>query len=352
MLRFATPLALALLLSSPLSAEEDVTLENHIPPTSISEQEPLATEFSYQRAVQYTDHAAMDWQESHNCITCHTNGLYLATRHAAGTKAPAYRTAREFTRNNLKPHVIFPRKRTPKRKLGEHALISAAAFLAMSDIKSDGKLGEVTKQALDESWRRQHKSGAWNNWLKCDWGPYEVDDHFGASLMALAMGMAAKDPYAQTDSAKAGVQKLHHFLKSQPPNNLHQVGMMLWASTYESKLASEELIAAWTKKLLEAQRSDGGWNTPALGDETWKRSDGKTQSSQSDAYATAFVVHVLREAGLSTKHQAVKRGHQWLRTRQRKSGRWYSRSPHVDKKHYISHAATNLAVAALAAESE
>lgn len=349
MFRSAIPL---LLLISPLSAEKAVTLENHIPPTANTAKEAIAAKFSYQRAVEYTDHAAMDWQESHSCITCHTNGLYLATRHAGGTDAPAYQTAREFTRNYLKPYVVFPKKRTPKKKLGEHSLISSAAFLAISDIKSDGKLGEITKQALDESWREQHDTGAWNHWLKCDWGPYEVDDHFGASLMALALGMASKDPYLETEAATKGREKLYGYLKANKPKNLHQVGMTLWAASYDQQLASEEQVAEWKKKLLEAQRTDGGWNTPALGDETWKRSDGKVQSTESDAYATAFVVLVLREAGYDTKHEAVKRGQQWLRTRQRASGRWYSRSPHVDKKHYLSNAATNFAVAALAGDAK
>ena len=82
MIRFLfllTPLAIPL-----WAAEPAVTLENHIPPEANTATESLRKEFSYESAARAADHAAMDWQESHSCITCHTNGFYLVGREGPG----------------------------------------------------------------------------------------------------------------------------------------------------------------------------------------------------------------------------------------------------------------------------
>jgi squalene-hopene/tetraprenyl-beta-curcumene cyclase len=39
----------------------------------------------------------------------------------------------------------------------------------------------------------------------------------------------------------------------------------------------------------------------------------------------------------------------WLKSHQRESGRWFTRSLHQDSMHYITHAGTAMAVMALAA---
>ncbi|MGI9430031.1 MAG: hypothetical protein ACR2NM_15330, partial [Bythopirellula sp.] len=59
-------------------AVESAPLENVVPPPAISADEPLADAFSLQRAVDYLDNAALDWQQRMRCVTCHTNGLFLA----------------------------------------------------------------------------------------------------------------------------------------------------------------------------------------------------------------------------------------------------------------------------------
>jgi hypothetical protein len=100
------------------AAEPPVTLANHLPPEPNLASEPLIEAFSYEAAARFTDHAAMDWQILHDCITCHTNGLYLATRFAAGTEAPAYQEARTFAADYLKGHV-FPAEGDAKFEIPE-----------------------------------------------------------------------------------------------------------------------------------------------------------------------------------------------------------------------------------------
>nr|NIP96502.1 squalene--hopene cyclase [Akkermansiaceae bacterium] len=159
------------------------------------------------------------------------------------------------------------------------------------------------------------------------------------------------DAYAKSAAALAGTNRLRTYLLKHPPSSLHQSGMMLWASTYLDGLADPKTRDQWMKELFAAQGDDGGWVLPALGNDDWKRSDGKPQSTDSDAYATAFSVHVLTEAGVPRDDPRIRKALRWLRGNQRRSGRWFTRSPRRDNKHYISHAATNFALLALAPEA-
>lgn len=352
LLRLLVASALLPFLPSPsIAAEPAVTLENHVPPEANLASESLIKEFSYQRAVRFADNAAMDWQESRSCVTCHTNGLYLAARPAAGLDSPAYREARLFAGNYLKPHVLPPKKQK-KKPLAIEGMVATTAFLAISDVKTNGKLGEVTKMAFEVIWTEQDESGAWEKWLKCHWGPYEVDNHFGVTLVALAIGMAAQDDYTSSPSAVAGTRKLRGYLKAHPPSSLHQMGMMLWASAHLEDLAGETAVKDWQKALFSAQKEDGGWVLAELGNADWKRADKKAQSKEPDGYATAFAIHVLTESGVGRDQPRLRKARQWLKSHQRESGRWFTRSPHKDNKHFISHAATNFALLALSPDQK
>jgi squalene-hopene/tetraprenyl-beta-curcumene cyclase len=68
-----------------------------------------------------------------------------------------------------------------------------------------------------------------------------------------------------------------------------------------------------------------------------------------DGYATGFVVFVLRQAGIPADHEALQRGAVWLKSNQRESGRWFTKSLNSDKVHHIANAGTSFAVMALMA---
>ena len=71
-----------------------------------------------------------------------------------------------------------------------------------------------------------------------------------------------------------------------------------------------------------------------------------------DGYATAFVIYALRQSGVAASDPAVTRGIAWLKSHQRQSGRWFTHSPHVDSRHYITQAASNMALLALSSCGE
>ena len=123
--------------------------------------------------------------------------------------------------------------------------------------------------------------------------------------------------------------------------------MMLWLGGELPKWVGKNDQQRWQKELLDLQLPDGGWATAGLGD--WKRKDGSAQTlDRGDGYGTGFVIFALRQSGLPASHPAIRRGIGWLKTNQRESGRWFTRSPYKDGRHYISHAGTVFALLALA----
>jgi squalene-hopene/tetraprenyl-beta-curcumene cyclase len=124
--------------------------------------------------------------------------------------------------------------------------------------------------------------------------------------------------------------------------------MLLWADSISPGVLTTEQRKAIIDELFAAQHSQGGWNLAALGN--WQRADGTPQDvAAPDGYGTGFVVYVLRQAGIPPDHPQIQSAIAWLKTNQRTSGRWYTRSLNKDNKHFITHAGTAFAVLALTA---
>jgi squalene-hopene/tetraprenyl-beta-curcumene cyclase len=178
----------------------------------------------------------------------------------------------------------------------------------------------------------------------------ESDDHYGATLAAIAVGIAPDD-YAKTEKAHTGMKHIRRYLADNPPPTLHHKGMILWADNLCGELVTDQQRQAWVGELAALQKPDGGWALATLGE--WKRADSQKQDiKNSDGYGTAFVIYVLRQSGVSASDARLKRGIAWLKSNQRASGRWFTRSLNKDSKHYISHAGTAMAVMAIAACEE
>jgi squalene-hopene/tetraprenyl-beta-curcumene cyclase len=223
-------------------------------------------------------------------------------------------------------------------------VVVAAAGLAISDAEGTRTLHPLTRKALDRMWMVQKPDGGWN-WLKCGWPPMESDDYYGVTVALLATGRAPEG-YASTPAAVEGVRKAREYLAKNPPPSLHHQGMLFWASKYLGGLMSPEEQRKTVSDLLELQRPDGGWAIASF--LPWKRSDGSEQETGvSDGYGTGFVIHLARLGGIAPDDPRIGRGLQWLKTHQRASGRWFSRSLLKDSKHFLSHSGTAFAILAL-----
>jgi squalene-hopene/tetraprenyl-beta-curcumene cyclase len=326
---------------SPLaaSAADAITSENYTAPTASALTEPFASEFSLDRAIRFLDSASLDWQEQRQCMTCHTNYSYLLARPLVSADTPAHAAVREFAEKLVTDR--WP-SRGPR---WDAEVVCSATTLAINDALTSGKLQPATRAALDRVWTVQREDGGFN-WLKCGWPPMESDDHYGVTFAAIGVG-AAPEKYAETPDAKAGLEKLRQYLKKNPAPTVHHRAMVLWASTYLDGFMTEAEQRATIGELLGLQHSDGGWGAASLGD--WKRADGRSQDKEtSDGYGTGFVIYVLRRAGLPAQHPRIAAGIRWLKTHQRISGRWFTRSLNKDNKHFLTHAGTAYAVMALA----
>jgi squalene-hopene/tetraprenyl-beta-curcumene cyclase len=333
-------IATTLSIAAAASAAEPVTLENLVPPKPNRADEPLAEEFSLDKAVHFLDSASLDWQESWGCFTCHTNVSYLIARPNVSADAPAHRTVRKYAEElvSLRWEEVGTRF--------DAEIIAIATALALNDAATTKKLHPLTRLALDKMWTAQRPEGDWQWPTRCGWPPMETDQHYGVTIAAVGVGAAPGD-YAKTPAAQAGLAKIRKYLKEHPPSNLHHKQMVLWASTYHDGLMTEEERKTCIQELLAAQKPNGGWAFATL--YPWTRADGKEQDLEtSDGYGTGFTLFVLRKAGVPVSDPAIARGIAWLKANQRASGRWFTRSLNKDNEHFISHAGTAYSVMALA----
>ncbi len=331
---------LAVALAATCQAGEAVTVENVVDPGPNRSEEPLATEFSMDRAVHFLDSAALTWQNERKCFTCHTNFAYLYARPGVSSEAIAHRQVREHAEK-----LITERWPTEGPRWDAEVVATAAA-LSFNDAATSGKLHPLTRTALDRMWTVQQQDGGWD-WLKCEWPPMESDDHYGVTLAAIAVGVAPEG-YADTPAAQQGLAGIRRYLHDNPPPTLHHQAMLLWAASYLPDLQTDEEKSTTVAKLLALQKADGGWGLATLGN--WQRGDDLPQDTESsDGYGTGFVIYVLRRAGHAATEEPLQRGVAWLKTHQRESGRWFTRSLFQDNEHFLTHAGTAMAVMALSA---
>jgi squalene-hopene/tetraprenyl-beta-curcumene cyclase len=304
-----------------------------------SPKEPIAKEFSIERGREFLDSASLWWQKEKKCLTCHTNVAYLSTGAVYGSKRPAFEAVRKFAEE-----TVSVRWEEPKGVRYHADVLVAAQGLAISDAETTGKLHPLTRKALDRMWTLQRPDGGWN-WEKCDWAPLESDDHYGVTVAILA-ALRAPEDYAATPAAQEGLKKARAYLANHPPTMLHHRAMLLWISKYADGFVCEADKERTLTDLLALQRPDGGWATASLGE--WKRTDGKEQDlATSDGYGTGFVLHQARLAEVPASDERLQKGVAWLKTHQRESGRWFTRSLSTDSKHYLTNVGTAFALLAL-----
>lgn len=326
-----------------LSASLSTTFGQAIAPLELVDpglnraDEPLA-EFSAARAGDFLDAAALNWQKERKCMTCHTNYLYLLARPVLHDNSPAEAEVRRFAEQ-----LVHERWQDPGPRW-DAEVVMTAAVLASHDAATGDKLHPTTRTALDRMWTVQRDDGGFK-WISCNWPPFESDEHFGATMAALAAAWAPEDYVAELEVA-AHLEKLRGYFTSHPPAMLHHKLMLVWVSSELPGVLSDTERQAVLDELLTLQRPDGGWAFATLGE--WKRGDDLTRDLEtSDGYGTALAVFVARRGGVPAGDERIARGVAWLKSHQRASGRWFTRSAYKDSKHFITHAGTSMALMAL-----
>lgn len=360
--------------TSAVRADEPLTLENVPEPRPIAAQEPLAQEFSLQRAAQSLDVAALHWQKTHRCAACHTLPPYLMARPLLSAVSPEPPEVRQFF-ETIVAERLEPEPSLPKDGIAA-VTVQVAVALAFHDRATSGKLHPLTREELDRMWTLQRDDGGWE-WPYRDTPPIKSDELHGAVLAALGT-ISAPDQYAQTEAAQRGLAGIRRFLKSAAVTTLHQQAMLVWLSTQLQGILTPGDQTQIVADLLAAQRPDGGWSLASLVDnrrDPQRQTDAGNEarslpghgvdylvfvgrdavyrsSLASDGYATGFVIYILRQAGVPADDPRIRRGVAWLKTHQRASGRWFTPSQGWHTEHLITNLGTAYAVMALHACGE
>ena len=315
--------------------------------------EPKRREVSVQRALKYLDQGATAWSRGHKCVTCHTNGSYMALRPAL-TK-PLGQPAPEL-RDFFGKVLLEGTSRLGKEgKLGDSQMIYLARGLAEWDAHVSGTLSEETEQALEQLFERQLPTGEWKAAL-C-WPPLESSAFQEATIAALAVGTAPGWLAGLSDEGlKAGVKRLQDYLRTvEPPHDYGRV-MLLLASTKLDGLLEEGEKERIIEMIRSKQRADGGWALRAFArPEEWGegnraeklRAEKEFADPPSDGHQTGLALVALREAGVGARDPGIQKGVRWLLANQRESGRWWTRSLNTDNYHFIAFSGTLYPLVAL-----
>jgi squalene-hopene/tetraprenyl-beta-curcumene cyclase len=233
------------------------------------------------------------------------------------------------------------------------------ALILTSYDARNATLGGDARIALDNMWALQLMSGedkgAWD-WLNFHNEPWEADDSqfWGATLAALASGNTPND-YRSGTVVREHLKLLGEYLQQrQQSQSLLNRLFLLWASTKIPGILMPKQQKSIVDEVLMKQQGDGGWSTPSLVLQTWKRRDGTALETKSDGYATGLVSFVLQRAGVSRARPELKKALAWLAKNQDQTeGRWAATSLNKERDlasdagRFMSDAATAYAVLAL-----
>jgi len=322
---------------------EGVSVEK---PAEIRADEPMLGKLDLSLARQSLDRSAWHWQKSFKCVSCHTTSAYMMSR----PSLKGDESVHDDIRSQLEEIVEVKWE----RKLPAPGyVVATAASLAIHDQRTSGKLDPTTKKALDRMWEVQRADGGFD-WLNCGWAPMELDDHYGVTFAAVAVGMAP-DGYSKGEKGAAGLERIKKYLATNPAPTAHHRAMMLWASEVVDGILTKERQQEILKELLALQRPDGGWSLSGMlvdWPEFKRKDDLKPLVDVSDAYGTGMVIWITVNAGLPPTDERIRKGIDWLKGHQRESGRWFTPSPTKDAKHFITNTGTAWAVMALDACGE
>jgi hypothetical protein len=243
-----------------------------------------------------------------------------------------------------------------RQSRGTEAVVNAL-ILAARD-KRNGMVGDDTREAFENLWSLQIKSGelagAWP-WLNFRNEPWEAADstYYGAAIAAIAAG-TIPNHYLSNPDIQSSLKLLRAYLKrGEQAEHLFDRVMLLWASARMPGLLDRDQQQDIVAAALGKQQADGGWSLSTLA--PWKRLDGTALSRESDGYATGLIMWVLQDVGIARLQPEMRKGLGWLAQHQDpSSGAWPGVSPNTDRNPasdiglFMSDAATAYAVLALA----
>lgn len=308
--------------------------------------EPMRESFSLTAAKEYLAQSSQAWTEKRNCVSCHTNGTFMQL---APTLGPMFK---EQVEQHRKFFVLESSKfkRAPATAIRSGLKPTQLAYVANGLAAYDevqGKLSAETKEALDLMLTVQSEDGSYSN-LDC-WPPFESSSYHGATVAAMALVTAPGYLSQVSEAQQKQIDVLQNYLqKTKPPHDYGRL-LLLQVGIKWKGLISDELQQETIAMILKHQQKDGGWAMRTFATpETWgggSRKDKLNAESNKDAPAsdghqTGLAIMLLRESGTPADHPAIQAGIKWIKSNQRESGRWWTRSLNTDGPHFITYSGT------------
>ncbi|MDP7015466.1 MAG: hypothetical protein QGG36_06685 [Pirellulaceae bacterium] len=324
---------------------------------SASSDEAKLDKLSVDKATSYLEGGGSAWNKERKCIACHTNGTYLQLRPSlTSVLGKPSDEMRQFFVSRLAAHQeTFEKKPEDlKRGIRPTQIAYIAQGLAEWDAHVSKKLSAETKQALELMLALQSDDGSWGN-TDC-WPPFESSDYQGATIAAMALAAAPEFLSKADEKQQAAVEKLKKYFRETKPANEYMNVLLLWTATRMPDLLTDAKRTELIEQLFSKQQADGGWAIRQFAEpEQWGRGNRAKKlrdekgfdSPASDGHMTGLAIMVLRDAGAPATDARIKKGVAWLKTNQRVSGRWWTRSLNTDSFHFITYSGTLYALAAL-----
>jgi len=347
-----------MLVSLPIVSEAAAPQYRHLNQTitAARSDEPVRENFSVRLLQQHVDKAPALWARQKQCISCHTHGIYLYVRP---------QLTRYWGQPATEVRKFLLQQVTKRINEGDTDDVSARAQLAYMSrglAAFDAANGKTTSTETDLALRSllndmQARDGSIN--ARYRFPPINSDTWHATVMAAIAFGTAPGwYPSLPDGETKSAVQRLLNYLKETPPKHDHQKLLLLWASTHWPELLSPKQVTATKRRIWELQRPDGGWSVRSFAEPEKLGNVAKARALRaepdfanpsSDGYQTALAIIVLRDVGVSAADPRLQNAVKWLKTNQRESGRWWTKSLNTSSRfHYISYSGTAYAALALA----
>jgi squalene-hopene/tetraprenyl-beta-curcumene cyclase len=314
--------------------------------------------FSPKLALDYMERGAVAWTGERQCVACHTNGSYMAVRPLLTAQlGPPQKELRDFFVSTLQEELATdPADLRPE--LDSTQAVYVAAGLAIWDAHVTHRLSPETAQALSMMFKLQRKDGDWT--ISDDNNPPLESSRFQlATVAARAVGNAPGWLAQQRGTpVEAQVNRLMDYLRAERKlQGDYDRTDLLWAAAEFPGLLDATREQQLIQMILRHQRQDGGWSMRsfALPEEWGKgnraeklRAEVEFVDPPSDGHMTGLAIIALRKAGVPAGDPRIQRGIAWLRSNQRSSGRWWTRSLNRDGWQFISYSGTAYPLLALA----
>ncbi len=322
---------------TPVAAPDAVPSPSRAPSTARGlDPEPAAptTRRDLQGTETYLARRSQRWARNRECaLSCHTTVPFaIALSCTPGPDAwnPTTTEAREGIRRGLggertgyahriehwegaEPWYDGSSSKVEQSR-GTEAVLNAIAA------RIDGDRGR--EPALANLAGLQRPDGGWD-WLDFGLAPWEdaAAEVSGTALALIALADAPPRFAAATVAARGYIRAA-----LEESLGLHELLTIEWASQHDPQLLPASDHEALRTRVLDAQRSDGGWSSSELRDTT------RPLSATSDASATAYAAFVLIQREDAASREAARRALDWLAEQQRRDGSWVGTSMNSDRR--------------------